>query len=363
MGKRHALNLLKGRVKGAKLIAVCDTDCEKTRYFAGKKVFCTADYREVAAKKPDCVIIATEHYKHAEIASYFLEKGIHTLVEKPLTVTVKEGRKLVADSRKSKALFGIMYNQRTNPMYIKAKRLIEGGEIGKIQRVNFTVTHWYRSQAYYNQGGWRASWNGEGGGTLINQCVHQLDILCWLLGRPEKVYAKCKTKGRNITTENDVTALVSYDGFDLVFTASTHELPGTNRLEIAGDKGRIVITGGAMKYDLLRLSEPEVNARTEKGYGRTGYKTRRRFYGIRAVKDALFGQQRNVLQSFTEAACRNDVGLLTARGEEGLNALEIINAMYMSEWTGREISLPFSDEEYAELLAKKCKEERGGQQK
>ena len=118
-----------------------------------------------------------------------------------------------------------------------------------------------------------------------------------------------------------------------------------------------------MKYDLLRLSEPEVNARTEKGYGRTGYKRRRRFYGIRSVKDALFGQQRNVLQSFTEAACRNDVGLLTARGEEGLNALEIINAMYMSEWTGREISLPFSDEEYADLLAKKCKEERGGQQK
>ena len=269
MGSRHARNIAGGVVKGAKLIAVCDTDKKVLDKVCGKyKVPGYTDFVELLDKeKPDGVVIATPHTSHIDIASRCVERGVHTLLEKPISVTVKEARKIVDVLNENKSVIGaMMFNQRTNRMYRKAKQLIEEGKIGNIQRVNFTVTDWYRTQFYYDMGGWRASWSGEGGGTLINQCVHQLDVLQWLIGMPEKVSAICKTVGRNITTENDVTAILSYKDFECVFTASTHEIPGTNRLEIAGEMGKIVIEKYKMKYWLNELKESEINARAVREY-------------------------------------------------------------------------------------------------
>ncbi|MDE5756645.1 MAG: Gfo/Idh/MocA family oxidoreductase, partial [Clostridia bacterium] len=270
MGARHARNIAKGAIKGARLVAVCDVDSQKLKDFGDKyKVTTYLDLSEMLAKEElDGVIIATPHYSHVQLANACVDKGVNILVEKPISVTTKEASQLVdALEQNPKVIGAMMFNQRTNRMYRKAKQLVESGAIGKIQRVNFIVTDWYRTQFYYDMGGWRASWSGEGGGTLINQCVHQLDVLQWIVGMPMSILSYCATKNRNISTENDVTAIFRYDDFDCVFTASTHEVPGTNRLEIAGDKGKIVVEKFKMTYFLNEKSEDEINKLSARDYG------------------------------------------------------------------------------------------------
>lgn len=361
MGSVHARNLAAGTVKGARLSAVCDHDKAKTAAFVKRGIAEFTDYREmIESGKVDAVIVATEHREHRKIAEYALSHGISCLVEKPLCVTVSEARKLVETANEHKAaVFGVMYNQRTNRMYRKAKEMVEGGVLGDIRRANFIITNWYRSQAYYDQGGWRACWSGEGGGTLINQCIHQLDVLQWIVGMPDSVSAVCRTVNRNITTENDVTAVFSYGDFDCSFTASAHELHGVNRLEIAGTKGRLVVTPFSMKYVLFHKSENEVNATTKKGYGSVGVKKRGRVtYGLfRLLKDLLLGQQRRVVEAFAAAVSQKDDGLLVAKGEEGLRALTLINAVYLSDWQQSKVALPMDEELYEKLLSEHAEKE------
>ena len=308
MGARHARNIAKGVIKGAKLVAVCDVDAQKLKDFGDKyKVATYLDIEDMLAKESlDGVIIATPHYSHIALAKTCVEKGVNVLVEKPLSVTTKEAQQLVdALEQKPDVIGAMMLNQRTNAMYRKAKTLIQSGAIGKIQRVNFTVTDWYRTQFYYDMGGWRASWSGEGGGTLINQCVHQLDVLQWLVGMPKSVLSYCYTKNRNITTENDVTAIFRYDGFDCVFTASTHEVPGTNRLEIAGDKGKIVIEKFKMTYYINQKSEEQINELSTRDYGNKQDKKSKKHkssYGLsRMIYDGIYGQQARIISNFVKA--------------------------------------------------------------
>ena len=363
MGSKHAINLAK-RVKNSELVAICDVSKQKADLIAKKlKVKAYYDVDEMLKNEQlDGVVIATPHYEHVNIALKCLEKNINVLCEKPISVTTLEAKKLIKAANESNLICSMMYNQRTNRMYQKAKSLIESGAIGKIQRINFTITDWYRAQFYYNMGGWRASWSGEGGGTLINQCVHQLDLMQWLCGMPNLIKAYCETKGRRITTENDVTAIMRFDGFDGVFTASTHEIPGVNRFEIAGDKGLITIYSKTMKYRINKMSEPEVNQRAKRDYGNTrdkGGRTYKDWYGLANIlKDAIRGQQCNILENFVNAIEAKDKSLLIAPLEDGLKALTIINALNMSSWTGDEIKVPFDDEEYANLLKAQIEKEK-----
>lgn len=367
MGKTHARNLYKKKIKGgASLSAVCDINQERLNELKNslKGVGMYSDYKQLLANADvDAVIIATPHYSHAEIAKACLAEGKHILIEKPITVIAKEAQELNEFAKNyPNQIYAVMYNQRTNPLYIKAKQLIDSGKIGEIQRVNFIITNWYRTQYYYDLGGWRASWSGEGGGTLINQCIHQLDILQWLIGIPKKIYSVCETKERNITTENEVTAILSYDNYKCSFSASTREIPGTNRLEIAADKGRIIIADNKMTYTLCENSEKEVNKNATKDYGNPKdkkSKTHKKSYGImQIIKEGLrYGQQANVIDSFVKAIeCKNS-DLLIAKGYEGINALEIINAMNMSSWLGKEVNLPVDKDEYEKMLKDKVDEE------
>ena len=363
MGSKHAYNLAK-RVKNSNLVAICDVDRQKANMMAKKlKVKAYYDVDELLKNEElDGVVIATPHYAHVEIALKCLEKKINILCEKPISVTTEEANKLLDAAKESGLICSMMYNQRTNRMYQKAKELIDSGAIGKIQRINFTITDWYRSQFYYNMGGWRASWSGEGGGTLINQCVHQLDLLQWLCGMPTTIKSYNQTKGRRITTENDVTAIMRFDGFDCVFTASTHEIPGINRLEIAGDKGIITVYSKTMKYRINKFSEPEINQRAKRDYGNRRDKvgtTYRYWYGLKnAILDGIRGQQCNILSNFVNAVEMKDKSLLIAPLDEGIKALTIINALNMSSWTNEEINLPFDDQEYADLLKEKIEQEK-----
>lgn len=363
MGAVHARNLVKKKIKGATLAAVCDTDGDKLDKFSAKyphiPVF--QDRKKMfESVKLDGVIVATPHYSHIEIVKDALKEGINVLSEKPVAVTVSDALGGIRESEKyPDVIYAVMFNQRTNRMYKKAKEIISDGRLGSLRRANLIVTNWYRSQHYYDLGDWRASYTGEGGGLLINQCVHQLDILQWLIGMPEKITAECKTVNRNISVENDVTAVMNYSaGYNCVFTASGHELSGTNRLEISGDNGRIVIGKFFMTYKKFRESEPQVNERTKYGYGNTGVKTRIYSYGlINLVRESLrFGQQANVLDRFVAAI--NKKAEPVAYGREGINALSIINAIYLSAYNKGSVLLPLNPEEYDKCLASLIESEK-----
>lgn len=359
MGSVHARNLKKHKIRGARLVAICDVQQQAYSTFCKKhgNVPCYEDYKCMLAEiKPRAVIIATEHYFHTDIAEYCIEHGVDVLVEKPVGVSTEAVKKLISVSKAHPGVkSAVMYNQRTNPLYARAKRLVESGALGKLVRINYIITDWYRSQAYYNQGGWRASFWGEGGGALINQCIHQLDLLQWITGMPKSVSVKAFTKNRNITVENDVTALFRYeDDVFCSFSASTHELRGTNRLEIAGDKGRIVIDGLKMKHYAFAKSEEAVNAYTQNGYGIVRRKTSRYSY-FRFNIVAILGEQRKLIQNFINSLNKNSP--LLSPITDGLNAVELINAAYLSAWENKEIEIPIDDRHYADMLSSKIDEE------
>lgn len=366
MGGVHARNLATGKIKDGKLIAVCDTDTEKLKKFALKfpNVKTYATHEELFNnEKPDGVIVATPHYAHIPLVCYALEHGANVLSEKPAAVTVGAAAEGIACADKHKdLLYAIMFNQRTNPMYIKAKELMDSGALGELKRVTLTITDWYRSQHYYDQGEWRASWWGEGGGLLINQCVHQLDILQWLVGMPSAVYADARTKLRNITVENDVVAIMEYPhGARCIFTANGHELKGSNLLEIAGDKGKITIGKKKMVYYSFAKSEKEVNATTKKGYGNTVITKKVYRYGLlQQLKEArVGGQQAAVITRFV--AAMEGRAMLVADGREGINALTLINSIYLSTYKGEKVTLPLNAAEYdnaLEAFKEKEKEKR-----
>ncbi|MDR3293856.1 MAG: Gfo/Idh/MocA family oxidoreductase [Clostridiales bacterium] len=365
MGSVHAAHLLRGRVKGAELSAVVDLSEEAQARWEGK-VPTFALYEEMTERvKPDAVIIAVPHYAHLTIARFFAERGIHILIEKPVSVTTAEAEGFnrflkeskLATKKNPQTAVAVMYNQRTNPVYCAAKKLLDGGAVGEIRRVNFVVTGWYRSQAYYDQGGWRGTWSGEGGGILINQCVHQLDILQWLVGMPDKIFARAATVGRKITTENAVTAIFEYkNGAKCTFSASAHELNGVNRLEIAGDKGRLVIGETKLTHYFWDKSEPDVNRDTVKGYGSAKKHKRVYRYGPRRISDLIFGQQLRIVKNFTRHILQGEP--LISPAEEGIRALSLINGIYLSAWTGEAVGLPIDGGLYEKLLKDKIKKEQ-----
>jgi predicted dehydrogenase len=187
------------------------------------------------------------------------EKGKHVLCEKPAGVYTKHVREMNEAAERSGLVFGMMFNQRTNCVYRKIKEIVDSKMYGEIRRVNWIITDWYRTQAYYNSGGWRATWVGEGGGVLLNQCPHNLDLWQWLCGMPVKVYAKMKIgRWHDIEVEDDVTAIVEYaNGATGTFITTTADMPGTNRLEIVCDGGTLICDGNNLIMNKLDVFESE----------------------------------------------------------------------------------------------------------
>ncbi|MDR3186647.1 MAG: Gfo/Idh/MocA family oxidoreductase [Christensenellaceae bacterium] len=371
MGHNHAIRINYGLDKNARLLAVCDID-KARRDWAEKnlpKVKCYSDYKELLSSKDiDAVIIATPHYSHPVIAKEALLAGKHVLCEKPAGVYTKAVRELYDTAKDcSNRVFGIMYNQRSNPLYSKAKKIIESGEMGEIKRISWIITNWYRPQAYYDQGGWRGTWEGEGGGVLINQCPHQLDLFQWLAGMPIKVMGYVKTSvKRNINVENDVTFYTEYEnGASGVFVTSTHDFPGTNRLEIDGDGGQIVIEQHAlsekMTYYKLKIKETEFNKNNKKFMPRIPYK--KKTYKTSTLQNAfalgIIGQHMNIIRNFSKAVMKGEK--LIAPGTDGINGLTLSNAVYLSSWLNKEIDLPFDEALFIEQLNKKIAEEKAKQ--
>src|SRR5690349_6907858 len=256
IGQHHHAYLSAGKVAGASLVAVSDAVPEKLEKYKLLKTF-VAGEELIGSGLVDAVIIATPHYQHTTLGIAALQAGVHAMVEKPISAHKADAERLIAAHRQNpKAIFAGMFQLRAEPRYLKMKKLIQDGELGEIVRMSWIITDWYRTEAYYASGGWRATWKGEGGGVLLNQCLHNLDVLQWLLGMPARVRGFCQLgRFHQIEVEDNVSAFFEYHNRATgIFVTSTGEAPGTNRLEIAGTRGKIVL-----ERDQLSFTRNEVD--------------------------------------------------------------------------------------------------------
>jgi len=359
MGSIHLSYLLKGDVIGATATAICDID--KTaldKFAASSKLPAFAKYQELLdSKTVDAIIIATPHYSHTEIAAAAFAKGIHVLCEKPIAVTVKAAREIneLWTKNYQRLKFGIMFQQRTSPVYGKVRELIAGGELGEITRVTWMCTDWFRSWAYYASGGWRATWEGEGGGVLINQCPHTLDMMYWITGMiPRRVTAVARLGHTHpIEVEDEVSAIMEYpNGAIGHFMASTGEAPGTGRAEIAGDHGKITIEQGrTVRFGRTRQSVKEFNRTTPESFSTC--ETWDFEVPVKTVKDG----HAIITQNFVNAVLKDEK--LIAPAIEGIKGLETGNAMLMAGITGTPVELPMDGDAYEAFLKGLIRKYRG----
>lgn len=353
MGTVHAKNITDGLTPNVELAAVCDTVEERRNA-------CKKDYPDIPVFDSaesmfksgiiDSVLIATYHYDHPVIAKKAFEYGLNVLTEKPAGVYTKQVKEMNDAAKKSDKVFGIMYNQRTNPVYAKIRDMVKSGELGHIKRITWIITDWYRPQAYHDSSTWRSTWKTEGGGALINQNPHQLDLWQWMFGMPDKIYAKASFgKYYDIEVEDDVMAYIEYaNGTTGEYITSTGETPGTNRLEISCDMGRIVVENDEMVFNRNVISEREHNKINTLPFGRP------ECWKCELPVSGCGEQHVGILKNFADAVL-NGAKLLSP-GEEGIKGLTISNAIHLSAWTGETVDVnDFPDDKYYEILQEKIR--------
>lgn len=351
MGRSHADRFKAKEINNAELTAVADIDPDSLDWAKENlpnttKLFDSAD-KLYDSGEVDAVLISTPHYDHPPLAISGLEKGLHVLSEKPAGVYTKQVNEMNAAADKSEKVFGLMFNQRTKPVFKKMRDLVQGGELGEIIRVNIIVTDWFRSQNYYDNGGWRGTWEGEGGGVLLNQCPHNLDLWQWICGMPKRMMAFANF-GRlhNIEVEDEVTAYVEYEnGASGVFIASTGESPGTNRFEIAGDRGKLLLEGGKLTFHRTTESVSEYSKITKSGFKHP----ENWCCVIPASMDS--NDHGDIINDFVNAIMTGSK--LLAPGQESINSLQLSNAMLLSAWTNSWVALPVDEDKFYTLLKEK----------
>jgi len=353
MGSYYAKALKDGLIPRAKLIAVCDKGIKRLKWAEenlGKDIKRYDNYDDILNDKDlSAVIIAVPHYDHPSLAMKAFGKNLHVLIDKPAGVYTKKVREMNEAASKSNKVFGIMYQFRTKPIYQKLRDLIKSGELGEIKRTNWIITDWYRSQSYYDSGTWRATWEGEGGGTLLNQNPHNLDIWQWTCGMPKRIRAFCYFgKYHDIEVEDDVTAFVEYkNGSTGVYVTSTADSPGTNRFEISGDRGKIVVENEELSFWRLRQSERLFN----KEYKDGGFGAPECWKCEIPIQKKDTEERVEIINNWIDAIL--DGTELLSPGEEGINGLMISNAMLLSTWINDWVDLPIDEDLFYEKLKDK----------
>jgi len=338
IGKHHAGYLLDGKVDRCQLTAVCSTSPDKLADYAAKGVTVFRDAKELlSSKKVEAVIIATPHYQHTTLGIAAFDAGLHLMVEKPISAHKADAEKLIkAHKKNTKLVFGGMFQLRVEPRYEKIRALIRGGDLGEIVRVNWVNTDWFRSEAYYVSSAWRATWKGEGGGVLINQCLHNLDVLQWLLGMPVSVRGYCQLgRFHQIEVEDNVTAYLEWsNGATGVFVSSTGEAPGANRFEIVGTRGTLVLENGKLMFTRNAVDMVEFSRTAKIGFSKPEAKTEEVSFANAAAPHAA------LTQNFVNAIL--DGELLIAPGHDGIHSVELANAMVFSSLEKKSVELPMS---------------------
>ena len=352
MGTSHANNLKAGKCPDFELIAVADINPARLAWGkenmpAGITYFDDAVAMLDSGLVEAC-IIAVPHYDHPRYAMECMKRGIHVMVEKPAGVYTKQAREMNEEAaRHPEVKFGMMFNQRTNHVYRKMRELVHSGKFGEIRRVNWLITSWYRPQAYYDSGSWRATWAGEGGGVLLNQCPHQLDLWQWICGMPVKVESHLHYgKWHDIEVEDDVTTYVEYaNGATGVFITTTGDAYGTNRFEVQMDKAKLVVENDVLTVLEYDVAESEFTKTNTIPFGRMDA------HPVEIVTDGKNEQHVGVLNAWADAILRG--GEMVAHGSEGINGLTLSNAMHLSSFLGKAVELPLDEDLYYEELMKR----------
>ena len=366
-GGMYASLINDGRVPHLTIGAICDIDPAKRELarttYPGVPVYDDLDALLVSGDV-DAVVTTTPHYLHPEMGIAALKAGLHVLVDKPAGVYTKQAQELVDfAATRPELTFAIMFNQRMNPLYRALKEIVDGGEIGSIRRSTWTITTWWRPQGYYDSSAWRATWGGEGGGVLVNQAPHQLDLWQWICGVPKTVFSKLGYGvNRDIAVENEVNAMVDYgDGVTGSFVTCTYDIAGTDRLEILGDAGKIVVED-SKRAIITRLRKPEQELSAGMDMNDvmrlfTGKVDLNTLYTQETLEfESAFGSQHaDVLENF--ALNIVDGTPLVAPGADGMHGVRLANAIHLSSWKGEEVPLAFDADEYLTLLNDRIREE------
>jgi predicted dehydrogenase len=341
MGSAHARIVPK--VSNAQLIAVADEDA--TRLVSYESLLKFDDpLKLIESREIDAVLIATPHYSHTTLGIAALERGLHVLVEKPISVHKADAQRLISAWDPNRQVFEAMFNQRTDPLYQTIRSMVRGGALGEIRRTSWIITNWFRSEAYYASSAWRATWGGEGGGVLLNQCPHNLDLFQWICGMPSRVRAFCQFgRDHNIEVEDEVTAHLEYPNRATgVFITSTGEAPGTNRLEIAGDLGKLVLEGGKILFHRNEGSAREFSRSTRESFAAPKVTVEE----IKVEGEPTHHQ--GIIQNFVNAIEHGEE--VIAPAAEGIHSIELANAMLYSAWTDSTVDLPLDARAYEEAL-------------
>ena len=352
MGSGHAGNVLEGKCPDFELTAVADVNPDRLEW---TKANLPGDYMRfddaiamLDSGNIDACIVSVPHYEHAKYAMECMKRGIHVMVEKPAGVYTRQVREMNAEAdRHPEVVFGMMFNQRTNCIYRKMRELVQSGRYGRIRRANWIITDWYRPQAYYDSGDWRATWSGEGGGVLLNQCPHQLDLWQWICGMPARVQSNMRFgQWHDIEVEDDVTAYMEYEnGATGVFVTSTGDAHGTNRFEIQMDGAKLVAEYDRLTMLEYDMPEPEFSKINRMPFATVGA------HEVEVEMDGLNPQHVGVLNAWGGAILRGTP--LVADGREGINGLTLSNAMHLSAFLGRKVALPIDEDLYYEELMKR----------
>ena len=352
MGSGHAKRVMDGECPEFDLVAVADINPARLEWAKNDLKPGIATFDDAIAMLDSGLIeacmVATPHYDHPRYAIECMKRDIHVLVEKPAGVYTKQVREMneMADQHPN-VVFALMFNQRTNCIYRKMRELVQSGKYGRIRRTNWIITDWYRPQAYYDSGAWRATWSGEGGGVLLNQCPHQLDLWQWICGLPVKVQSHLHYgKWHDIEVEDDVTTYVEYEnGATGVFVTTTGDGRGTNRFEIQMDGAKLIVENDKLYLDEFSVSEPEFSATNKVPF----ISIPSTFSEVET--DGLNPQHGGVMNAWAGAILRGEP--LVADGREGIRGLTLSNAMHLSSFTGQAVTLPIDEDLFYEELKKR----------
>ncbi|MBQ9782586.1 MAG: Gfo/Idh/MocA family oxidoreductase [Clostridia bacterium] len=353
-GSYYAGLFKQGLIENGVLTAVADNNPQKIEFFkkshAKLNATCFSDYKEMLnSGLCDAVLVETPHYDHPEMVIESLKLGIHALCDKPAGVYTRQVREMNEYAKTSNAKFGMIFNQRTNCVYRKMREIVLSGGIGELQRVNWIITDWFRTDAYYKSGGWRATWAGEGGGVLINQCPHQIDLVQWIVGEmPKSVRGFCQYgRWHDIEVEDEVTAYFTYkNGATGVFITTTGETPGTNRFEISGTKGKLLCEGDKLLWYKNKEDSKDFLKTATNGFAKPEVEI------IEVETDGKNLQHVGIINNFANSILGLEQQFVD--GADGFNGVELMNAIELSGWyNGTEIVLPVSEDDYLKELNKR----------
>ena len=344
IGQHHFGYLTAGKVSRAEVVAVSDAVAAKLEKYKPLKTF-TDGEELIRSGLVDAVIIATPHYQHTTLGIAALKQGLHVMVEKPISAHKADAERLIATHlQHPKLVFAGMFQLRAEPRYLKIRKLIQSGELGEIVRMSWIITDWFRTEAYYASGGWRATWKGEGGGVLLNQCLHNLDAMQWLLGMPARVRGFCQLgRFHNIEVEDNVSAYFEYrNGATGMFVSSTGEAPGTNRFEIAGTRGKVLLEADKLSFTRNESDMTEFSRAAKLGFARP------EVWNVSIPLESAANPHAALMQNFVNAILEGEP--LIAPGEEGIHSVELANVILYSSLLDRTVPLPMDSAAYENKL-------------